>query len=59
MSGLYGFHNPQLLWMLLPLAGFYLGKMLDDSETNRMTLFRDKSALFGGNVKPGDPPSWP
>ncbi|XP_026474247.1 uncharacterized protein LOC113377983 [Ctenocephalides felis] len=56
--GLFGFTTHHI-WMIVPLAGFYLGKLIDDSETRRMTLFRDKSALYGGRVKPGDPPSWP
>lgn len=40
-------------------AGVYFGKFLDDKETERMTLFRDKSALYGGMVKSGEKPSWP
>ncbi|CAK1588049.1 unnamed protein product [Parnassius mnemosyne] len=44
---------------LLPITGFFIGKFLDDQETLRMTNFRDKSCLYGGNVKEGDPPSWP
>lgn len=47
------------LWFGVPLLGFFIGKFLDDQETLRMTRYRDKSALFGGNVKEGDPPSWP
>ncbi|KAG6443208.1 hypothetical protein O3G_MSEX002736 [Manduca sexta] len=46
-------------WVALPMSGFFIGKYLDDQETLRMTNFRDKSALYGGNVKEGDPPSWP
>lgn len=40
-------------------AGFFFGKFLDDKETERMTLFRDKSALYGGMIKEGEKPSWP
>lgn len=47
------------VWFVVPLSGFFFGKFLDDQETLRMTSFRDKSALFGGKVKEGDPPSWP
>ncbi|XP_041987032.1 uncharacterized protein LOC121738845 [Aricia agestis] len=47
------------LWIAVPLTGFYIGKLLDDAETLRMTSFRDKSRLYGGKVKEGDPPSWP
>ncbi|CAH0386859.1 unnamed protein product [Bemisia tabaci] len=41
------------------LAVFAAGKFLDDKEKERTSRFRDKSAMFGGHVKPGDPPSWP
>lgn len=40
-------------------AGALFGKFLDDQETERMTLFRDRSALYGGMVKEGGKPSWP
>lgn len=44
----------------IPISfGAWFGKFLDDQETLRMTLFRDRSALYGGLVKPEDPPSWP
>jgi len=42
----------------LGFAGYQFGKYIDDQEKLRSTSFRDKSVLFGGNVKPGDPPSW-
>lgn len=47
-------------WALFipPICGYYFGKYLDDEERARSTTFRDKSALFGGNVKEGDPPTW-
>ncbi|XP_072931338.1 uncharacterized protein ND-MNLL [Epargyreus clarus] len=51
--------TPRYIWLALPMAGFYIGKFLDDQETLRMTNFRDKSMLYGGKVKEGDPPSWP
>lgn len=47
---------PQLL---LPLAGFMLGFYADKQETLRLTKFRDKSALYGRELAPGEPPSWP
>ena len=31
---------------------------LDQLERDRCNRFRDKSGMFGGNVKEGDPPSW-
>lgn len=49
----------QYIWMVLPLAGYAIGTYLDRKETERMTMFRDKSALYGGIRKPEDPPSWP
>lgn len=51
--------TPRFIWFGVPLTGFFIGKYLDDQETLRMTSFRDKSMLFGGRVKEGDPPSWP
>ncbi|XP_051175466.1 uncharacterized protein LOC127290737 [Leptopilina boulardi] len=35
-------------------AGIYL----DRNETERMSRFRDKSALYGRTLAPGEPPSW-
>lgn len=40
------------------LAGV-LGNYFDKQEASRQSLFRDKSYLYGGRVKEGDPPSWP
>lgn len=40
-------------------AGFSIGAILDRSETNRMILFRDRSALYGRELKEGEHPSWP
>lgn len=36
-----------------------LGCIVDRSEVHRMIIFRDKSALFGRELKEGEPPSWP
>ncbi|KAF6200846.1 hypothetical protein GE061_005293 [Apolygus lucorum] len=47
------------LALVIPLAGFFVGKYLDDQETLRMTRFRDKSALYGRKLAPGEQPSWP
>lgn len=38
---------------------FSIGAFLDRMEAERMTRFRDKSALFGRQLAPGEPPSWP
>jgi hypothetical protein len=35
-----------------------LGHFLEKQEANRMTRFRDKSALYGGRKGPDDEPSW-
>ncbi|XP_055383201.1 NADH dehydrogenase [ubiquinone] 1 beta subcomplex subunit 1 [Condylostylus longicornis] len=48
----------QYLWGALPLTGFLVGWFLDIKETERMTRFRDKSALYGRNLKEGEAPSW-
>lgn len=53
-------HIWKLYWTLIfPISGFLIGHKLDLMETERMTMFRDKSALFGRELKPGEPPSWP
>lgn len=33
--------------IVAPLIGAYIGKCFDDAETQRMTRFRDRSALYG------------
>lgn len=51
----------RLIAASLPLMGFALGHYLDLQETERMTLFRDKSALYGRQDDEngeGKPPSW-
>lgn len=53
-------HIWKLYWTLVfPLTGFLIGYKLDLMETERMTMFRDKSALYGRELKPGEPPTWP
>jgi NADH dehydrogenase (ubiquinone) 1 beta subcomplex subunit 1 len=49
----------QYIYFAIPLTGFMIGWWLDRKETERMTMFRDKSALFGRELKPGEKPSWP
>lgn len=51
--------NRQYLWMAVPMLGFTFGWYLDRTETERMTRFRDKSALYGRQLKEGEEPSWP
>ena len=44
------------LMILVPLAACIVGWKLDKMEVERLTLFRDKSTLFGREV---EKPSWP
>lgn len=44
---------------VIPFIGFFIGKFFDDKETERMIRFRDKSALYGRKLAPGEKPSWP
>lgn len=43
----------------ITIISFNLGSVFDRSDTNRMIFFRDRSQLYGGHVKEGQPPSWP
>ncbi|XP_017794263.1 PREDICTED: NADH dehydrogenase [ubiquinone] 1 beta subcomplex subunit 1 [Habropoda laboriosa] len=47
------------LVLILGPSAWYIGKQLDKKITLRMTRFRDKSALYGRELQPGEPPSWP
>ncbi|XP_055683885.1 NADH dehydrogenase [ubiquinone] 1 beta subcomplex subunit 1 [Lutzomyia longipalpis] len=49
----------EYVWALFPVAGYCIGAFLDHKETLRMTRFRDKSALYGRQLAPGEKPSWP
>lgn len=46
-------------WLILPVIGYYTGDWLQGMEDERMTKFRDKSALYGRELAPGEKPSWP
>lgn len=48
-----------IFWGLFPFAGYFIGAYLDDLETERLSLFRDKSALYGRVLKENEKPSWP
>lgn len=51
--------DARALWAALPLLGFAIGHFLDLKETERMTMFRDKSALYARPEGSEDkPPSW-
>ncbi|XP_014217997.1 NADH dehydrogenase [ubiquinone] 1 beta subcomplex subunit 1 [Copidosoma floridanum] len=45
------------LLMLIPLAGMFIGHQLDKIEDERMSKFRDKTALYKRDVPPAKP-SW-
>ncbi|KAK5642798.1 hypothetical protein RI129_008965 [Pyrocoelia pectoralis] len=52
--------SPNYIFMIIPFIGYGFGWFLDRKETERMTLFRDKSALYGPcTPDPSRPPSWP
>ncbi|XP_066144302.1 NADH dehydrogenase [ubiquinone] 1 beta subcomplex subunit 1 [Euwallacea fornicatus] len=46
-------------FMAFPLLGYLFGKYIDRSESERLSLFRDKSALYGRVLKEGEKPTWP
>lgn len=48
-----------VILVTLPFVGYGLGWFLDRKETERMIRFRDRSALYGRILKPGEAPSWP
>lgn len=43
----------------VPIIGMAIGGYLDYQANLSMTKYRDKSALYGRELKPGEPPSWP
>lgn len=49
----------EYVFMIIPFSGFFIGKYFEDKETERMTRFRDKSALYGRERAPGEKPTWP
>lgn len=55
--GVFGL-TKQYVYLALPFTGFYLGLFLEHKETERMSRFRDKSALYGRILKEGEKPSW-
>ena len=55
LSMIWHSHKP----LLVIIPALVIGHFFDVVERERLIRFRDKSALFGGQVKPGDPPSWP
>ncbi|XP_065349307.1 uncharacterized protein ND-MNLL [Cloeon dipterum] len=49
---------PRLAWMGVPFIGYFIGMKIERMETERLTLYRDKSALYGSPVPPATP-TWP
>lgn len=47
------------IWIIFPLFGYWIGALLDNQETERLSLFRDKSALYGRTLNEDEGPSWP
>ncbi|CAG9768115.1 unnamed protein product [Ceutorhynchus assimilis] len=45
--------------VFVPASGMLLGWYLDRKETERLVLFRDKTALYGRELQAGEKPSWP
>lgn len=43
----------------IPAIAVWAGHWFDRQEDLRMTKFRDRSALYGRELKPGEKPSWP
>ena len=46
------------VWAVIVGGGILACNELEQNERDRCNKFRDKSQLFGGKVKEGDPPSW-
>ena len=46
------------LMVVFPIIGYMIGWKVDKMELERMTLFRDRSALFGRDHGEGYKPSW-
>lgn len=49
--------DKRYIWGVLPFLGLAIGHFLDLKETERMTRFRDKSALYG-RPEGRQQPSW-
>lgn len=49
----------EYVWYGVPMVGFCIGWYLDRKETERMSLFRNKSSLYGRTLKEGEALPWP
>lgn len=43
----------------VPFIGFGIGGYIDYQENLRLTMFRDRSALYGRHLKKDEQPTWP
>lgn len=59
LFGFTGFGQRHIAGIGIPFIGFLFGGYLDYQENLRLTMFRDRSALYGRELKHGEPPSWP
>lgn len=59
MWGVTGFTKEQGSIYIVPFIALGIGAYLDHQDNLRMTRFRDKTALYGHELKPGEKPSWP
>ena len=46
------------VWGAIVTGGSLFFNEVEQNERDRCSKFRDKSQMFGGNVKEGDAPSW-
>lgn len=56
VTGLEKHYGKEFLMFAIAIAA---GTYWDRYDTNRMIIYRDKSALFGRELEEGEPPSWP
>ncbi|KAF4527421.1 hypothetical protein B566_EDAN015941 [Ephemera danica] len=54
---IFGFTKAYIAY-IIPATAFYVGWRLDRMETQRLTMFRDRSALYRQATMPATP-SWP
>ena len=59
MTWTYVVRHNLLVKLLVPVTAGLVGWKLDNMEVERLSLFRDKSALFGRELGVGEKPSWP
>jgi hypothetical protein len=50
--------RPKNAMAIVPLIGLYVGWKIEKIEYDRLSLFKDRSALFGREHGPDYKPSW-